>query len=354
MKTITEKVERHKAFWKRDPVSRALLGFVVGGWSAYRGNPGWFPLQNREELTAGDVVPEGFVPWIEQHLAQMDDLEDDAIRPAQPFQAIPWLEAVVGCPLRSSSEHIWSEPFLSGPPGASPFDLEEIRENPWTLKYLEFLDVLAERFRDERPVGQSILRGPSDLASACMGEERFVYSLVDEPEAAKAFLEHLSELERAFFQAQWEHTPRFQGGMVIGEFNLWAPRRAFRFQEDASALLSPDSYREFVLPWDEMLCELTEYNVMHLHTTSLHLLDVILEMKSLGALQISQDEGVPLERVLPDLVRIQEAKKPLIVKGQFTEAEVGDLCERLSPKGLFIQPVVRDVGRAEHLLMSVR
>lgn len=343
------KLDLHKAFWARAPASRPLLGFVVGGWSAYRANPGWLPLQNRRGLAADEVDPAAFVPWIEQHLARMDDLGDDAIRAAQPFQAIPWLEGVVGCPLCSSAEHIWSEPFLNGPLEPLPWARQEVERNAWANKYTQFLDTLAEHFGDTRPIGQSILRGPADLASAALGEERFVFALVDEPEASAALLAGLTEMERAFIELQWLHMPPFHGGCVVGEFNLWAPQKAFRFQEDASALLSPDSYCRFVLPCDERLCGLTRYNVMHVHTTSLNLLDAILGMKNLGAVQISQDEGFPLERLLPQLLRVQQADKPLIVKGRFAEPELAAIVNQLSPRGLYVQPVVEDMERARRL-----
>jgi len=349
VKSIAEKIERHRAFWTLEDVSKPLVGLVVGGWSAYRENPAWGGLQDRDGLVAGEVHPEDFVPWIEEHLAELDELDDDAVRAAQPFQAIPWLEAVVGCRLRSSSEHIWAEPFLDRASARWLGGLE-LTGNPWARKYAEFLDVLGEHFGDRRPLAQAILRGPSDLACACLGEEQLVLSLVDEREASASLLEGLTDVWVAFLEMQWQHIPRFHGGQVIGEYDLWAPQKAFRLQEDASALLSPDLYRELVLPFDEKLCAVTPYNVMHVHTSSFHLLDSMLMIENLGAVQISQDEGVPLSQSMPYLSKTQDAGKPLIVKGQFTEADLMTLRDRLSPKGLCIQAVVGDLEGARHLL----
>lgn len=282
MRSIEERLKRHKAFWTNQSVDRHLMEFVIGGWSAYRTNPAHIALCNKPAVQAADIEPSAFIPWVEQYLNDSAGLDDDAIRPAQPHQAIPWLEAAIGCNIRSGDDHIWSEPFLQEPViSRLP---ESIAESPWTKKYIEFLNVYGDHFGSEIPLAQSILRGPLDLASAVLGEEQCMYALADTPEAMERFLQRITTLSVEFFRLQWEHIPSFHGGMVVGQYDLWVPGQTLRFQEDATALLSPNMYKQFVLPCDETICALTPWNVYHLHSTSLHLLPQILEIPNLGAI----------------------------------------------------------------------
>ena len=133
----------------------------------------------------------------------------------------------------------------------------------------------------------------------------------------------------------------------MGQYELWAPEPVVRLQEDAIALYSPRIYRQLILPQDRALCQLSPYNLMHLHATCVHLMDLILSNEHLTAVQLSKDEGsTTLDELLPTLRRVQAAGKCLVVKGRFTAEDVAQIRAELSPRGLCVEPVVDTIEEA--------
>lgn len=338
--------ERHSRFWRLDAVERPLVIFTVGGWSPFlQGDQ--IP-QGEVDLTPGDLRPEVFVRYYKRLFEIERELADDGQRAAQPYPAIPWMEGIIGCAIRRSGEHYWSGKLAGGLSELAGLDYDTT--NGWARTYNDFLDVLAARLPGH-PVGQSILRGPADLLAAALGDEAAVLALNDDPDGAAKALETLTDVFIAFVEHQWQHTPAFLDGYVVGQYDIWAPARVIRTQEDAVALYSPRLYRRFVLPCDERLCAMTPYTLMHLHATHIPLLDAILSNRKLGAVQMSKDEGgFTLAQMLPAWQAIQRAGRPLVVKGRFALDEVALLKSSLSPSGLCVQPVVDDVVEAQRLL----
>ncbi|MBM3187188.1 MAG: hypothetical protein FJZ90_00510 [Chloroflexi bacterium] len=347
-KDLSAYCARHRAFWSLAPVERPLIVCVVGGWSPFLDQDA---SGEERELLPGDLQPESALPYYEQLYEMEAALPDDAHRATQPFPAVPWMEAIVGCSIRRAGPHFWAERLA-----LSLDELGDICYDPanlWVRRYLECLDYYAQRF-PAHPTGQAILRGPTDLLAAALGDEAAVLSLVERSEEARRALQAFSNVIAGLIKHQWAHTPPFAGGYVIGQYELWAPGPVARLQEDAISLYSPRLYRDLVLPLDEELCGLTPYNLMHLHASCRHLLPLILGNEKLGAVQISKDEGnLTLEDILPALEAIQAAGKPLVVKGRFTEDEVGLMKRHLRCAGLSVQPVVDELAEALGILPTL-
>ncbi len=344
---IQSVIDRHRDFWKLKPVSRPLIGYCVGGWSQMQ----LYGI-GRESLPTDLLKPDMLKPKLflrdyEKILAG-NDREDDLIHSAEPFPAIPWMEAIIGCPVRNSGKNIWSEPLSD-----SLDELEQIRYNPdspWVEKYLEFIDVLSAEFGCRYPVAQAILRGPADMLSAAIGEAKFIYALHDNPEQMSRIARNFTEIHNEFLRDQVKRFPEFQGGYVIGQYHIWAPGRCSRLQEDAVALLSPGLYKQFFQGPDREMAKVTEFNLIHLHTTSLFLLDLFLEIDELKTLQVSLDSGGPgLGDIIESLKKIQGAGKRLVIKGVLDEATIAMAEEKLNARGLCLQAVVNNLDEAKRL-----
>jgi len=106
-----------------------------------------------------------------------------------------------------------------------------------------------------------------------------------------------------------------------------------------------------VLPCEERLCTQAEYNLLHTHASSLHLLEAILENRRLRALQISKDDGAAtMEILLPGMLQARKKGKPVVVKGRFSIDDIDMMRSYLSPNGLCIQPVVDTVAEAREMM----
>ena len=147
--------------------------------------------------------------------------------------------------------------------------------------------------------------------------------MIDDPERTAALLRHLGEIFIEFTETLWQELPRFHGGTFDAQYSLWAPGPIARLQEDATAVYSPKLYRKLVQPVDRQMARHFPYSFMHLHSTSMFLLDAILEIEELGCLEINHDaSGPPLAKMIPYYRKVQDAGRSLVVRGAFTPDEL--------------------------------
>lgn len=348
MRDIPSVLSKHRAFWGLNAVKRPLVGYCVDDWNQLQ----QYSIA-KSTLPLGLITPEMLQPRLlfsdyRKILEYNDILEDDLVRSAEPLPAIPWMEAIIGCPIHNSGKNIWAKP-LSKPIR----DLQQIRYNPnspWVIKYMEFIDVLATSFGKFYPIAQAILRGPADMLSAAIGEVQFIHALYDKPEEVMRVGQSFAELYNEFMRDQIAQFPEFHAGHVIGQYHIWAPGKCSRSQDDASALFSPDLYKRFFQHLDREVARVTEFSLIHLHTSSLFLLDLFLEIEELKAIEVSLDEGgARCEDVVDSLKKIQNAGKCLVIKGVMDKQSTSLVREKLSIRGICLQAVVSNLDEAKKL-----
>lgn len=344
-KEIDSTIQKHKLFWEMARVDRPLTGYCLGGWGQFQMYPAARGLFPKGPVTPEMVRPEVFLKDYQKILEEYALVPDDLLHAVEPLPLIPWIEAVMGCPVCSSGENVWAEPF-SEPLGKSK-DIRYDPDSAWVKKYMEFIDFLTAEFGSRYPVAQALLRGPADMVSAGMGNERFLYALLDNPDKTFKFAEDCAELQIQFLRDQMTRLPAFHNGYVIGQFHLWAPDRCIRLQEDAAVLLSPDLYKRFFWELDRKVAGVAEFNLLHIHTASLFLLDLFLEIEELKTIQVSLDVGGPkLGESIDQLKRIQTSGKRLMLKGGLDAMDVPQIKE-LDTRALCLQVVVENRSEIE-------
>ena len=339
------KIERHCAFLERKNVDRPLIG-CIHGWenlSRYtKDTESFFPAG---EVTIHDLSCERFLNMYEDYATTLE-VADEVFHTLEPLPFFPWTEAAIGCPIQYTGKNFWSSPFVDWKLCDESKKLIDVMHSipdisqSWLVKYGELLDFLFAHFGEQYPIGQSILRGPLDMAAAVFGDENLLYQFFDQPDLVKEFLVIATEIFLSFIDLQHKCLQSFGDGYVIGTYYIWTPGRCIRLQEDAMAMLSPDLYREFVHPFDCQIASSADYTLFHLHTTGLHLLDFILQNDGVKIIQVSKDEGVNLKTVLPALQKIQADKKCLLLKGRFTHDELQIITTNLDFRGLCLQALV--------------
>ncbi len=89
---------------------------------------------------------------------------------------------------------------------------------------------------------------------------------------------------------------------------------------------------------------------IHLHSTSMFLLEAFLEIDEIQCFEINNDAiGPPVKQMVPHFQKVQQAGKPLLVRGSFTEEELRLLMDSLDARGLFMNIMVRDMPEIERL-----
>jgi hypothetical protein len=204
------------------------------------------------------------------------------------------------------------------------------------------LRALGGRVLREKPSLEEV--PPTDMHAVLRGHSQSIVDLIDEPEKTALLLWQLGEVMRDLTEALWERVPLFHGGYFDAQYSLWSPGPIIRMQEDATAVYSPGLYRKLVQPVDRMLARHFECSFMHLHSTSMFLLDAFLEIEELRCFEVNNDaSGPPIKEMVPHFQRIQQAHRVLVVRGSFAPDELGLLVDSLRPEGLLLLIMVRDM-----------
>jgi hypothetical protein len=257
---------------------------------------------------------------------------------------------MLGVPLRILPGSILGEPQHR--PWETLDDVRLDREGPWFYKYIQFIDTLVSRSAGRFPVSHATLLGPTDLFCVLRDHSQSVMDVLEEPERSAALLWRLTEIFHEATQAAWQRIPLYHGGYFDAQYQLWAPGPIVRMQEDASGLYSPDLYRKFVQPLDRWLAAKYPCAFMHLHSTSMFLLDAFLEVDGIRCFEVNYEVnsgGPAIAGMLPYFQRIQAADRPLLVRGSFTPEEMRTLLDGLDARGLYVYAMVETEGEVERL-----
>jgi hypothetical protein len=331
---IEDKLERFKRFWKRAPTDRPVLGLRLKSYFPMRDFKGG-PHSGR--LTADQLKAEDYFADYEHLYSMYAQAMGDQIYVASACRGVPWLEAILGCEIEAGTDTMWARPHLN-----DWAELDTIRfdpNNPWFVRLLEVTEDVVEYSAGRFPVGMPLLRGPADVASALRGVNNFCLDVVSEPEKLGVLLDVCADAYLQVTRALFERCTRWQDGYFEQIRHLWAPGYCCQTQADVSSLLSPDHYRKLLLPRDARVLGTYGYCFIHLHSSSRHILDYVLSIDPLAAVQLSADVGGPgpLE-LLGDFEKVL-ARTRLIIQVDGKEsspAEIIQLCTHLPPEGFYI------------------
>ena len=255
-----------------------------------------------------------------------------------PYQRIPWLSGIMGCDLRVSSDSrtLWPVPCL----GDDWYRLENQGFAPrleWLDKLLEFESHVVERYYPQQciPTLDAVVRGPGDLLIQVLGPDRAYLGFYDHPDEMKRLLAQMTDVYIHWARAQLEALPQVWGG-YCNQWGIWSPGTTVRTQEDLAVNLSPQIFKEFILPCSTRIVEAFEYQCFHTHSGVPQLAEWVLEIDELHAVDICLDpKGMSLEELISLGNRVLE-RKSLIVAGPFTPRQLDALVAGLSPRGLWL------------------
>ncbi len=344
-KPIEQRVELFRQYYKREN-TRPLLGFFKGSeYPLYRYEASK-SLPEKRPLSPDDIVVEPYLDDCEQLFVEHEACGGDFIWSAAAFWGIPWLEATLGCEIFAdhSTGSIYSEKptDFSGPDSIPAFDTD----NPWIQKTIAFLDKMAEKSQGRWPLATTRMRGVSDLLSALYGGTEVVFAMMEKPDEIQVVCKKLTDFWIEYGKLQLQYIPLFHGGIGSFYYYLWAPEGTVWHQEDATALLSPGLFQEFIGPCDRKITEAFSSCIMHQHSTGYVPVDSYLAM-NFTALELHIDEGGPsAEELYETHLKILD-KKPLIIWGDTPEKDLDWIFQKLPVQGLAVITVVSSPEEAK-------
>jgi DNA-binding FadR family transcriptional regulator len=352
---LVDRLALHRTFWVRKEQPRPLASFRVGDFFFARHFQAALPLLEPGKTVLPEMLTvSDFLPDYERMFREAEELAQDGFWTAEPYTGIPWMEAILGCPIRAGKESFTSQPWLASPEEA----LEKVRfdpQNPWLAKYLEFSSALARQSRGRYPLGMPIMRGPTDLIGALLGQQQMVMALMDtDPQVMTRLIERVTQAFLDVIAAQRRLTPPFYGGQALGFYHIWTPGKAIWFQDDLSSLLSPKLYRQFFLDSARMILAGQDYTAVHLHPNCFFILDELLTLENLKAVQVNKDVSGPgIQEMLPVLGKIMQTRG-LILWGDLTVEDLALVRKSLPCRGLALNVVAPTREEAVRRLEYIR
>ncbi len=182
------------------------------------------------------------------------------------------------------------------------------------------------------------LGGTLDIVASLRGTENLLYDLYDYPEEVKKAAHTVNVLWKQAFTLLENRMAPYQEG-TSSWMPLWCRERYAPLQCDFSVNISPDMFKEFVLPDLIDLTEFLDHSVYHMDGIGeIPHLDHILSIPRLDAIQWTPGAGVGDpgdERWFEMYEKIQAAGKGLVLFVGRPEL-VEPIIRRLSPNGVFL------------------
>ena len=203
-----------------------------------------------------------------------------------------------------------------------------------------------------------------DILSALRGPQNLCFDLIDRPDTVKAAVGRIDDLYFNYYDAMYDIVKESDGSSAYTAFRIWGPGRTAKIQCDFCAMMSPDHFREFVLPSLKRQCGRLDNSIYHLDgPDAIKHVPALMEIERLNGLQWTCGAGQPdgaCERWYPIYDQVREAGKALwIAFGDGGPKDWVDggirLIKRYGPDCFyFIFPDFDDRRQAEEAAQAIR
>jgi len=331
--SIQDKLIRYEKWLSREPVERPMLGLL---WELdIRPLPEFIEkVGEGQRILPEDLKPQFFLPYIEKWLQRVSQLRMDIFHSFSPGFGIPWIEAMLGCPIIAGKDSIWPIPIMENIDESASFVIDA--ENPWLIVLVQLLQDMVDLSDGRFPISLPPLHSPLDILGMICGEKKLFLDLIENPVDIKRALKGLTEVYFQIHDFLFEYIPVFNGGYVT-RLKMWAPDKAITPQNEYGSMISAEMYNNFALPIDRRITEYYPFHSFHLHGSAFHQVELLLTLDKLSAIQITQEHdagGPSLENMLPVYRRVLDSKPLIIVVPDIGTAE--KCMEGLPPEGLCI------------------
>lgn len=341
-----KKIDTNRAFYERSHQDRPFYGFQYVGkeWmKTYESSLS--SLSHDKVISPDDIDTEGFIRDVDRHIEITEAIGGYSFYSVSPLIYIPWMEAILGCPIVATGDSCYSQPWLQSWDDV-PEDID-LSSNKWFAKMISLMKDLIGHLGDRYPIACStLIRGPADCVSAALGATRFGLELYDNLEKVRKLAKLFTDTIIKVIKAQHEvaASSAFGQGYTISGYGLWTPGMCQHLQDDAAALLSPQFYRELFLEPHATMIQAFDDSFYHVHPISLFVVDELIQMEKLKYIEINREPpgvGQSAIELMPYYRKILESGKRLLVHWAYVdfsrellEKEISYLYHNLSHRGL--------------------
>ena len=188
-------------------------------------------------------------------------------------------------------------------------------ENKWWKLHLEMIRNAHDAAGGEFYVNIPDIIENMDILAAMRGPQASCFDLVDEPEIIHERLNELDELYFKYYDAMYDIVKDDENFSSFTAFHVLGPGKTGKVQCDFAAMLSPEMFKEFIVPSLNYQCSRLNQSIFHLDGPDcIRHIPALMSVESLKALQWTPGEGKPDggdERWFPIYDKVREAGKSL-------------------------------------------
>ena len=340
---------RYKRFWNREETDRCVLHIVAPKIVDHEEHHYMQPKNLYDRWTNKELIFNNMLYWTEHTQFVADGFESLFVNLGPGS-----LAACIGGVFKLADDTVW-------------FDTTQVISD-WENYPNLLLDKECEMYKIIKDITEYSLQhsenrhytsicdigGGFDILASLRGTNELLYDMYDYPEKLKKASEDIDKLWLDYYNDNIENMKKYQDGytswMPIWNDKKWAP-----LQCDYSAMISPDMFKEFILPSLQRQTKYLENSVYHLDGPGeVPHLDHLLGIKELNAIQWTPGAGnsdVGNEIWFPMYRKIQDSGKGLILLGA-ASSDIKNILANISSKGLYISTYCGNIKEAEDLLKT--
>ena len=287
-----EAIQRWQAFWALEDVGRPLW-IVPTSPVLTAATLGLAPMPQLVQDPEVQLQAQlGLLAWREA-----TDLGDDFVPHVQPYAGVTVFASAFGSRVEFFEHTLpWAHPVIGpedppekvyelGPPAVDAGQLGEM---------LALTDLLVARTQGRYPVAMTDLQGPLDTAYLVWDSSAFMMAMHTNPREVHHLMRLVTDLIKRYVHEQRSRCAEF---LPCHFPPLWLPDGGgIAISDDGLAVIGPDLYREFCLPYVNELSE--EFGGVMVHSCGnfVHQFDVLAEIRGLWGINFGASE-TPFEAV---------------------------------------------------------
>jgi hypothetical protein len=248
---------------------------------------------------------------------------------------------------------IWFEPSV---PSLESTPLPEFDpRNAWFQTHLELLGRLHDAFGDVAYTAIPDLVESLDIVAALRGPQPLLYDLLDQPDHCHRWISRVNALYAPCYDIFYNRLKDREGGSAFTAFHIWSPGKTAKIQCDFSAMISPEMFGEFYIPYAKKQIESLDYVLYHLDGPAcIGHVDQLIALDKLNCIQwVPGDGQAPQqdERWFPLYRKILDGGKGLQVRLQADK--VVEFVKRFGSRGVYIITGTKTEAQGRELMRTL-
>jgi 5-methyltetrahydrofolate--homocysteine methyltransferase len=167
-------------------------------------------------------------------------------------------------------------------------------DNLWWVRHQELLQKAKQLSNDDFLISIPDIIENIDILLAMRGSQSLCYDLMDEPDLIRSRIRQIDDVYFKYYDAIYDIVKLEDSSSCYIGFSIWGPGKTAKVQCDFSALISPNQFREFIIPSLRAQCKQLDNSLYHLDgPDAIKHLDALMEIDELKALQWTPGAGRP-------------------------------------------------------------